>query len=217
MCVSIKKLSILLLLALLVSSLCGCVMTKAQWFYVDNAQLVNKPHKLFDAKSGADLQEMAENFVLGGHRIMNGGGVVIGYREFRHPFVPILDVAEYMKLSIQIDRFQHLYDAFEHDEVYLLPLKEATGLWSSGPSNFPTHSPCLGFPSEGYLMLERKSKTRIRIKLIVAIDPMQLNGSRTQCGELILSLHGRIVERKLSELTPWEGKIGKHIYDESMP
>ncbi len=194
--------------------LCGCQVDS---FYIENATLAEiEDHRLLRdsvVQKNERLGLANEYFVITGHRIISDGGIVFGHRLFSSGAIPLLDQASFQKLSIYIpfsvtDQRLNAISIKENKDVFIF--------WSKGPSNFPRGSGCYGYATDGHVTFMRISDEEISAELNITIDTVSPGGWKKDCDRLELMKTISFKKKLASALTPWEGRQGTHVYDESI-
>lgn len=192
----------------------GCAKQYENPFYVSHAGIADlEKHKsLRTAIMDRGRFPMNDIFALVGHRIREGEGSVLAIRRFDDGGWFAVDQAEYEKLTISLPNA--LSDA--NGDIDLSD-NEVIIYWSNGSSNFPGMADCVGYATDGRLRYERATDSKIRANINMRIEAMSLFGWQNDCGKFSLMRKIAFEEIQYNDLTSWQGRQGKHIYDESMP
>jgi len=201
------------IIAISIFLLYGCTTTKVDSFFLENAAISNlNYHSMLKNSISEDSKlQPDDTFVITGHRIEEGDGVVIGYREFASGMIPLTDQATFEKLTIYLP-----LSLWINKKEISLADEGIIAFWSNGASNFPGKSGCFGYASSGKVYISSVTNNEAHIDLNATFDLFSPGGWSGDCGKF--SLHRKIALRKMivSSLTPWDGSIGNHIYDESI-
>ncbi|NOS81045.1 MAG: hypothetical protein HOP32_05620 [Nitrospira sp.] len=194
-------------------------------FYVDNASLSEiSDHRLLRDKlinydeilslSKTEMRGLSKDgFSVIGHRIISDGGTVFGYREFSGGFIPLVDQGDFLKLTIYLP---FLLTNQTPSRIVIKDSREVLVFWSRGSANFPDRSGCYGYASDGHINLSWRSSEEVEAELDVMIDSVSPRGWKEECQRFPLRKKFLFAKQLASMLTPWEGRRGNHIYDESI-
>lgn len=154
-----------------------------------------------------------KEFVITGHRISKGSGTVLAYRVFNSgkPFIP--DTAGFEKLTIYLP-----VDITEKIKTidFCDGNNNAIAFWSNGSSNFPGHSGCFGYASSGTIHIKPVSNEEILADVDINFNLESPGGWTKDCGKFEFKKSLLFKEKDIHSLTPWEGNVGTHIYEESI-
>ena len=164
------------------------------------AIVLNKPTKIIS------------EFVITGHRIMEGNGTVVTYRTFSPGGPFFVDQAAFQKLTI----FLPFSLSNDLPEVNIGDREDMIAYWSNGSSNFPGKTGCFGYASGGRIRLSRISSTDLSAELFITFDLVSPGGWQKECGKFVFNENVILQRKDVNTLTPWEGTAGAHIYDESI-
>lgn len=194
----------------------GCAHVKEESFYVTDASLQeNARHrelsKTFVSKrTRLDDQE----FVVTGHRITaDGKGTVIGLRSFAPGSAFLVDQAGFQKISVYLPGTSLTKGA----EVQIPGQNGAMAYYSSGLSNLPGGGGCFGYATTGSIKVIDVSPSDVTISADLLFGLSGPAGAAlSDCDDK--RIRGTYVARHLrvQELTPWQGTMGKNIYEETI-
>ena len=152
------------------------------------------------------------HFMVTGHRIAEGEGIVFAVRKFlAFPSwpPPVTDSEVYEKLTIYLP-FMMSTDRGEidlaRDGIYIF--------WSKGGSAWPGLVGCFGYGTGGQIRYERKPASKIIVHLNVHIGLISKIWNK-KCAPFTLEQRLTFDRKMMGELSTWEGRTGKGIYDES--
>lgn len=205
---------VVLISALITVGTAGCSTRGVDSFFVDKAALVElKTHDSMRLPGSLERSgAIGKELVLSGHRITSGEGMVIAYREFSSGLVFRADQAQFAKLTVFLPFLVHEKEMF----LNLSEQKNIIAYWSKGSSNFPGKSGCHGYTSGGTIRLTKKDQDQFLVELSLQFNLVSPGGWKKECGLFDFNDPLILKEINLPNLTPWEGKRGEHIYDESM-
>ncbi len=200
-----------ILFTLSVLFIAGCSAHRIDSFFVDSAalqktELHSSIKKTIDQKQSIKIDD---HFVVTGHRIVNGDGLVIAYRSYYAKFL-MPDQSEFQKFTI------YLPNSPESQQVINLGEDNGCAFWSKGASNFPGKSGCFGYVTSGTIRIDSISQSEISADINVKIISVSPEGWQKECGSFVFKKNLLLQKRKVESLTPWEGSPGKHVYEESM-
>lgn len=205
---------VIVLFVSIIGVISGCALRQVDSFYLDRAAMSEVDlHK--SAKQAIALNKppkTSSEFVITGHRIIDGSGTVIAYRAFSSGELFFVDQATFQKLTI----FLPFSLSNDLTEVSLSEREDVIAYWSSGSSNFPGKTGCFGYVSNGRVRLSRITNTELSADLLITFDLVSPGGWKKECGRFVFNESMILKKRDVNALTPWEGTVGAHIYDESI-
>jgi hypothetical protein len=142
------------------------------------------------------------------HRLESGRGAVIALREYEPSFD--FDAQIYSKLTIHFPRGLP-NDTHEYD----VGSGEARVIFSEGGSAWP-EAGCHGTGRSGTIRYVPLGFGWAKVEIDSNIATDDRFGSK-RCGSLRVHRRQFVRQRELSSLTPWEGRPGSYIYDETYP
>jgi hypothetical protein len=195
----------------------GCAMKHEQWILVPDASLQEASgHAALSSavlsNKNPRLDYNDREFVVTGHRIAEGQSVVIAFRGFDSGGPLSVDQAQFSKITVVIPRS----DLRAGAQIKFPNTAGAMAYYSASSSAFPGAGGCFGYASGGTIGIVRISLEQTAIDVDLRFRLNSPSGQSSQCKEHIVS--GVFTASKISvnELTPWQGRAGKGIYEESM-
>jgi hypothetical protein len=194
--------------------LVGCAHRRVDVFYVESASLssLNAHESYRKALLAGNAVQIPKTFAVTGHRISSGTGTVLAYRAYAPGPIFRTDQGSFQKLTI--------YVPFSVSApVSRLGLSREGGtvvFWSSGSSNFPGISGCVGYASAGSLRFDSIESDKIIAALGIEFKSFSPGGWEQDCKQFTFDKTLTFKRKDVHNLTPWEGAEGKHIYDESI-
>jgi hypothetical protein len=195
----------------------GCTTVREQSFYVKEASL----------QEGARHRELAKRFVarkthldyddkvfvVTGHRIAAGQGTVLAFRSFAPGSPFVVDQAGFFKITIYVP----VATLSEGMELRVPGSDGALAFYSNGSSNFPGSGGCFGYASAGSIKVLKISQpdVTVRADLQFALSG-PLGAALSDCEDKKVQSTYIARQVRLEEITPWQGKPGQHIYDETL-
>jgi hypothetical protein len=180
-------------------------------FYLKDAQLSDENYliKLAEKLDKEDYLALRSEMNIHLHRLVKGKGVIYGYRWYSNGSVMAIDDEVFEKLTVWIPRDPSSYPInfdFRNQE-------NVKALYITGSSAWP-QSACSGYFTSGLLVLKKSgSKTLVSVKGVVTPADSRSNGD--YCKEREVNIEFLASEIKFSQLTPWLGSEGQHLYDET--
>jgi hypothetical protein len=200
-----------------IACLQGCIHVDKQWFYVPSATFAEdgRHREMASTLESGDYSRLSledSEFVVFGHRIAAGNGMVFAYREYNASYFLIPDQASFEKVTAYLPSSS----VVKGQKILISPTTDAVAYKSSSSSTFPGYPACLGYASSGSIEIVDLSAAAITATLDLYFPMRRAPGSIHECrNEAVRGTH---VFRRLEakELTPWQGRKGKHIYDETV-
>ncbi len=149
-----------------------------------------------------------KQFVITGHRISEGKGVVLAIRKFSSGIAFRTDQAAFQKITIYLPLSK------PHGRINLSETEGVVAYLSSGSSNFPGTSGCYGYAYDGTLDFLKETNDKVTVFINIMFNLFSPRGWTKECGPLSVQETLTFDKRAVSSLTPWEGRAGKHVYDE---
>lgn len=153
-----------------------------------------------------------EDFVIAGHRIIEGEGTVIAIRTFFIiPFWPnpVSDAETFEKVTILLP-----FSSFGDHGSVRVDDQDVVVYWSGGQSAFP-RAGCLGYGTAGDIRYQRLSDSEVTVALNITFDAFTgIFGEECRRSDIEEEL--TLQRKSVGELTTWEGRPGSHIYEESL-
>jgi len=153
-----------------------------------------------------------KHFMITGHRIVNGDGIVFAVRKFlAFPSgpPPVTDSEIYEKLTIYLPLMMSTGRGeidLARDDIYIF--------WSKGGSAWPGFAGCFGYGTGGQIRYERTPTSKIIVDLNIHIGLVS-NVWADECVPFTLEQRVTFDRKMMGELSTPEGSAGKGIYDES--
>lgn len=139
------------------------------------------------------------------HRLAIGSGVVLGVRKYSNPNKLVWDDESFQKISVHLPKL-------EVGTVNLTQGSSAQSYFTRGGSAFPFLN-CGGEIENGQIEVLFVETDTVRAKIKGDVHCRRRNANS---GDSIHIEEDHIFElMQVDEVTPWIGKAGKHIYDES--
>ena len=195
------------------TALFGCTVRQVDWFLVEQASMAEASlHQLAKGSKRNWFAKAQPEFVITGHRIAAGDGAIIAYRAFSHGMLPLVDQAQFKKLTI----FLPFALSDRLIEINLAGEEKAIAFWSNGSSNFPGESGCFGYASGGSIRLKKITNEEVFVNLSLSFDLVSPTNLNEGCSHFEFKESLTLRKEKVTSLTPWEGAVGVHLYDESI-
>lgn len=193
----------------------ACTHTNEQWFFVRGAYMeqLSRHHELaktFASKVLPRLGYDGREFVVTGHRLKNGDGVVLAFRSFDSRLM--VDTASFLKITAFLPRSKFSPGT----EIKIPDADGAIVYYSASSSNFPGAGGCFGYASWGSIKVDSVSESNITVTMDVHFRLASPLGSSSECGDKRVQGTYVISQLQLKELSPWQGVAGKTLYDESI-
>lgn len=193
----------------------ACVHTNEQWFFVRGASMeqLNRHHELaktFASKVPPRLGYDGREFVVTGHRLNDGDGVVLAFRNFDSR--SMVDTASFLKITAFLPQSK-----FAPGTEIMVPDSDgAMAYYSTSSSNFPGAGGCFGYASQGSIKVDSVSESGITVTMDLQFRLASPFGSSSECVDK--RVHGTYVipQLRLQELSPWQGVAGRTLYDETI-
>jgi hypothetical protein len=193
----------------------ACAHTNEQWFFVRGASMEQLSRhqaleKSFASKAPQPLGYDAREFVVTGHRLKDGDGVVFAFRSYGSGM--LVDSASFLKITIFFPQSK-----FNAGVEIKIPDADGTmAYYSTSSSNFPGAGGCFGYASRGSIRVDSLSDSNITVTMDLQFRLASPLGSSGECGDK--RVHGVYVipQLRLQELNPWQGVAGKTLYDETI-
>jgi hypothetical protein len=166
---------------------------------------------LEDDESEDDESFLEDLFAVSGHRIAHSNKwSILAYREYDHDKTR-LDVSSYTKITIMLPNTMK-----KKNSIIIDSTNRKNIIYSSGISAFPK-SARFGYADDGIIEYEHHNKY-VTVKFDIGFNLHNSTGShRVRPTRIRASGSFDFYKVGLSNLTPWLGCKGNHIYDESFP
>jgi len=189
----------------------GCTHVQSELFVVDHAIVADLEVHQLTAKQ-QEQTILNKDFVITGHRIVEGSGTVIAKREYARGSFLQSDQSSFRKLTIYFP-----YSITEKNKrIELDNNNEIIVFFSSGSSNFPGKTGCFGYAREGYIHFKGYSSENMQVELSLNFNLLSPSGWQDECGRFNIRETSTLPRKELSSLSPWEGAEGSNLYEESM-
>lgn len=147
-------------------------------------------------------------FLLEGHQIASGEGIIIAVREFAAKALQV-DSGGFQKLTIWIP-------LNELSAGRAVPLNtEIVAFWSTGGANTPGAFGCFGYADAGEIQVLEISRQSARFRINLHFSHLEAVGPGQMCNPRSINSEIKAEIRKPEELDYWEGKKGGDLYDQS--
>lgn len=192
----------------------GCAHVTSDNFFVPSSSLAEDWRHVSQEgeKSGKSPNPAGREFVVTGHRITAGEGTVLAIRRFNAGSPFLTDQASFEKLSISLPKSM----TGEGDQFAFERTGSALAFYSSGSSNFPGGAGCFGYATDGHVRVIRRTTNSLVVHLDLHIPLTSPAGWKQDCTEKHIDQDMEFAVKPLDQLTPWDGRPGKHVYDETM-
>jgi hypothetical protein len=199
----------------LITLLCSCAAPNKTAFFVEGASLsgLSDHNRLRLAIENEDAITVSKEFVVTGHRLVSGLGMVIGVREFSKGTILNSDTSAFRKLTIYMPDPM----ATTKSTLSLKLDKSVIVFMSHSSANLPGITGCFGYASDGTLNLKSISPSEFMVDLDLIVDLKSPRGWKKECQQFHYVDHLTMQRKELNELSPWEGVVGKTLYDETIP
>lgn len=195
----------------------GCATKDEQWIFVPNASLQESSrHEALSlallSSKNPRLDYNNREFVVTGHRISEGKDIVIAFRSFDSGRPLSVDQARFAKITAIIPG-SHLRSGAE---IRFPNTAGAMAYYSASSSSFPGAGGCFGYASEGVISIVSASAEQAVINVDLRFRLNSPSGQSSACTEHAVRGAFNVSRVLLNQLTPWQGRPGKAIYEESM-
>ena len=188
----------------------GCIK-KDSAFYIENA----RPEQLGKHKIYNDLVQRKqyiefedEYFLVSGHRIVYGSGLILAERNTKH--TGNIDGKVIEKLTIFIP------DNKISNNVVLSADKNEFLVFYSGYGVVPNISKagCIGYVTDGNIKLNYIGDTELKVNFDISINARYVSNYNRECANIIIKKTLIYEEKDLDKVTPWEGNISDNLSKE---
>jgi hypothetical protein len=195
----------------------GCASVEEQWLYVDRARLqeASRHRALSQAFVDSGPQRLPyddKEFVVTGHRIANGEGLVLALRSFDPGVFWAPDQAGFLKMTVFLP-FARIEPG---SQIHIPDSKGAMAYLSTGSSSFPGGNGCFGYASKGTINIDEIQNTQLKVSLSLSFRTASPLGFSGQCDEKVVRGQYVVPRVDLSKLTPWQGIAGKSVHEEAV-
>lgn len=190
--------------------LSGCASSTDKIFYVTDADFYAR--NKFESVNSSIQSSPQKDIVYSAHRIERGQGTVIALRIFSPGHRLLVDQASFKKMTIFIAG--HLEDAI--GKTMSINSGDAVAFLSNSSSTSPGSNGCFGYANSGVVHVVQTNVKELMVSVDLNFDqksPLRWTG---ECGNLQVTENILAKEKEFSEITPWEGKTGKAISDETV-
>ena len=194
------------------SVLIGCSIQQSSSFFVEQAAIseIGIHRKIRESLKQRISPLFGELFAVTGHRISTGKGTVLATRSFLSTVPPLPDIAGWEKITIYLP-----YSLSEKITYISVENEDIIVFWSKGASNFP-RTGRFGYGTSGWIRFGESSKHRLVIDFEISIQSFEPFFSTSPHSQFVIRQDLTLQETQVDDLTPWEGAVGSHIYDESI-
>lgn len=194
----------------------GCTTSSERWLYVDEGatQDLARHRVMEQALSVGTRQTLAGDdwkFVLTGHRISRGDGLIIAMRSFSGGAPLLTDQATFRKITIRLPK--HLATA---TEIAFPNSDGAFAFVSDGPSSHPGASGCIGYALRGLVKIDRRAAEAALVNIDLTFARSSPSGFHHECQDYHLRGIYSAERTEFEKLTPWLGRPGASIYQEAI-
>jgi len=191
----------------------GCAHNTSEYFFTPSASLAEDwGHGQQGKTSSVGLSVGQREFVVTGHRLIAGLGMVLAIRRFASGSPFLTDQASFEKLTVALPR---TVDRSAEDFV-VDKGETALAFYSFGSSNFPGSGGCFGYAKQGNIRIIKYTPERITARLTLLFLLTSPGGWQKECSEKQIDQEFEFTVKPFDQLTTWDGKAGRHIYDETM-
>ena len=186
----------------------SCSLPRTDAFFLRQATLA-EPAPLSDSAAIARLPREDQDFLaVRGHRIAPGAGIILGYRRYSPGNLLVLDDEEFEKVTVWLaDSLLAVSGDID------LARPDVVVRYTQGASAWP-RAACYGTASAGRLRLTPSSGERLEADLSFEANLVR---AHSVCGRTSFQRRITLTPRRLDRLSPWDGRAGAHIYDETYP
>jgi hypothetical protein len=196
----------------------GCATSTEEWLAVNGGQLQEEArHRDLLARILADnvpqLGYEQKEFVVTGHRIVPGAGAVFAFRSFDPGPILGVDRAGFLKLTGFVP--QSLMKV--GGEIRIPATNGPFVFLSTSSSNFPGASGCYGYASSGFIRIDSIASEALTATMDLQFRLFSPLGHAQECRDA-KNMRGtyKMPLQRVEQLTPWQGREGKSLYDETM-
>lgn len=183
-------------------------------FFADSATLqeLAKHRILLDTwNANSSLSQAAGSFVVEGHRIGEGDGLVLAYRRYSQPLLPAVDQETFEKLTVLLPSRRSILS----ETVPVGSDRDIVAFYARGSSAFPGRSGCFGYAKSGTVKLSGVSENRVRAEVELVFDLESPSGWPQDCGPFVFRRSLLLEHRAVQDLTPWEGTRARSLAEET--
>lgn len=189
----------------------SCATQKESYFIVNDAMLshADRHSTLQSATDNRSAKLTDKDFVITGHRVSFGTGVVLAARTYSSGSSLKTDQAAFKKVTIYLPsgKLQGRFE-FSSDEGVV-------AYWSNGNASLLGMSGCYGYADRGSIELSEEIDRRIIVSVKMRFNLVSPAGWDKDCEPVQLDETWTLQRKSLAELTPWEGKAAENILDEA--
>ena len=185
----------------------GCAPAKADSFFIRSVSLADSVP--ISSTPPAQLSREERDFLpVRGHRLTSGHGVALAYRRYSAGSLVAIDDETFEKVTVWLPDSLLIQEKV----LDLRTRRDVVVRYSRGGSAWPGAA-CYGTAAEGQITLRQVESNRVGAQVTFTMD---LAGP-SYCGRASFRRHLVFVRRALEQLTPWDGRSGSHIYEETYP
>lgn len=201
---------LILILTLLLQA--GCSLLGYRTLYIENAALTDPTMYDAELKNVSEKGKASDKDFLPvvAHRICNGTGTAIAYRKWSPGSWFIIDDEGYEKITIYIPHI------LEKEGNIILGTNTGTiSIIASGGSAWPKTG-LIGVAQKGSIKYKRTSSHEIEVEIDLVVNLYNISWNELGPSR---HFHEQVTLKKkdIHSITPWEGREGSHIYDETYP
>lgn len=191
----------------------GCAHNTEEHFFIPSASLAEDwRHIRLGEASSASLSLDQREFVVTGHRLIAGQGTVLAIRRFTSGSPFLTDQASFEKLTVALSKTVKR----PAEEFVTGGGESVLAFYSFGSSNFPGAAGCFGYARQGNIRIVKYTSERITAHLTLLFPLASPGGWKKECSEKRIDQEFEFTVKSFDQLTTWDGKAGRHIYDETM-
>lgn len=202
----------IIVLAGMLFNLYGCAFGSRDAFFVEHAQLSEIDRKTNIQTEVADLKPKVREITYAGHRVSKGTGLILALREFSAGNILITDQAVFKKITVFISGVEEL----ESGSIVRFGSNEITAFLSHSSSSFPGGNGCYGYATKGSIFVKKINAQNIAVRLDLIFDQRSPGDWTGECLPTAINESFNAHKKSISSLTPWDGRQGNSIYDETM-
>jgi hypothetical protein len=189
----------------------GCAAAPASQFIIRGSSFVHAHEHTLAAErlASVDKANVEGDFMLRGHDISKGKGVIIALREYSGDGVA-LDVGGFQKITVWLPQ-----DEIAKGRIEMNP--SVIGFWSTSSVNPPGRIGCFGYLSKGFIDVESLSATKATLRVHLEFASVTTIGPRDPCKKISINREFTAEFKDHAQLSFWEGKPGGELFEYSHP
>lgn len=187
---------------------------KTDTFFVNNTQFertnfsdITPKYKLIESGKYDELKDTTIMFSVQNHRITQGEGDILAWRLFSDRMPLVMDDEQFEKLTIWIRNVSI-------GKLSIGDSNQVIAYYTRGGSAWPDAG-CGAELKNGIIDISEKADNSITLHLQSNITCTNPNRPNKKAETFKLNENYKFKKFNFSELTPWHGLKGKHIYDET--